>query len=260
MKLLQTTFLLLFITFCVNTTEAQNAQQKGLAIATTQDQANNGFQSSKSDLTMVLKNRKGQESVRQLVIKKIETANDGDQSLIIFDTPKDLKGTVTLTHTHKVGSDDQWVYLPAVGRVKRIASDNKSGPFVGSEYAYEDLISSEIEKYTYKYLGTAEGLDKVERVPLDKNSGYTKQIVYHNLAKNARVEKIEYYDRKGVLLKTLTGTQWKLYLGKYWKAHLANMVNHQTGKSTSLNVSVYKLNAGLSASEFTQDAMKRTRS
>lgn len=259
MNLLQTVFLLLIMTYCLPAVQAQDAQQKGLAIATTQDQANNGFQSSIVNLTMVLKNKRGQESARQLVIKTIETANDGDQSMIIFNTPKDLKGTVTLTHTHKIGEDDQWVYLPAVGRVKRIASDNKSGPFVGSEYAYEDLTSSEIEKYTYKYLGKEGDLDKVERIPVDKNSGYTKQIVYHNLAKNARMEKIEYYDRKGALLKTLTGTQWKLYLGKYWRAHYANMINHQSGKSTSLEVKVYEFNVGLSASAFTQDAMKRTR-
>ena len=62
--------------------------------------------------------------------------------------PKDVKGTATLTFTHKVGPDDQWLYLPALKRVKRITSENRSGSFVGSEFAYEDLGSQELEKYS----------------------------------------------------------------------------------------------------------------
>jgi hypothetical protein len=57
-----------------------------------------------------------------------------------------------MTFTHKIGPDDQWLYLPAIKRVKRISSNNKSGPFMGSELAFEDLSSQEVEKYTYKFI------------------------------------------------------------------------------------------------------------
>ena len=57
-------------------------------------------------------------------------------TFFFFDSPKDVKGTATLTFTHKLDPDDQWLYLPALKRVKRITSDNRSGSFVGSEFAY----------------------------------------------------------------------------------------------------------------------------
>ena len=66
--------------------------------------------------------------------------NEGDKSLSIFDTPADVEGTIFLSHTKIKNPDDQWLFLPALKRVKRISSSNKSGPFMGSEYAYEDLL------------------------------------------------------------------------------------------------------------------------
>ena len=120
---------------------AQSAEEKGLQIAKAAEKADEGFKSSKVDLKMILKNRHGQTSERFLTTRTLELTEDGDKSLIVFNSPRDVKGTATLTFTHKVGSDDQWLYLPSIKRVKRISSNNKSGPFVGSEFAYEDLSS-----------------------------------------------------------------------------------------------------------------------
>ena len=96
--------------------------------------------------------------------------------------------------------------------MKRIASNNKSGPFMGSEFAYEDLSSQEVEKYTYKYLKDekVDGVDcfLVEQYPVSKDSGYTRLQAW--LDKDEyRVRKIDFYDRKGALLKTLTPTEYK---------------------------------------------------
>ncbi|HIN59600.1 MAG TPA: outer membrane lipoprotein-sorting protein, partial [Gammaproteobacteria bacterium] len=77
--------------------------------------------------------------------RSLEVAGDGDKSLTIFSYPADIKGTVFLSHTHPTRPDEQWLYLPALKRIKRISSSNKSGPFMGSEFAYEDLASQEIE-------------------------------------------------------------------------------------------------------------------
>ena len=101
---------------------------------------------------MILRNAQGEESIRKFNSKTLEVDGDGDKSIFIFEHPRDVEGTAVLTFTHKVGPDDQWLYLPALKRVKRISSDNKSGSFVGSEFAYEDLSSQEIEKYTYKWV------------------------------------------------------------------------------------------------------------
>ena len=117
-----------------------------MEIAKAAELADEGFQSTTVTLKMTLTNKNSQVSERSLSTKTLELTEDGDKSLIVFNSPKDVKGTSTLTFTHKVGADDQWLFLPAIQRVKRISSNNKSGPFVGSEFAYEDLSSQEVEK------------------------------------------------------------------------------------------------------------------
>ena len=131
---------------------AQSAEEKGLEIAKESERRDQGFEDSEQTLLMVLRNRHGQETTREIRGRTLEVADDGDKSMIIFDSPKDVEGTALLTYSHKAEDDDQWLYLPALKRVKRIASNNKSGPFMGSEFAFEDLSSQEVEKYTYKYL------------------------------------------------------------------------------------------------------------
>ena len=227
---------------------AQTPEERGLEIAQEADLRDEGFVDIKSDLTMILRNRHGQESTRYMRNKTLEVTDDGDKSMIIFDSPRDVKGTASMTFTHKTGPDDQWLYLPAIKRVKRISSNNKSGPFMGNQVAFEDLSSQEVEKYTYKYI-KEESLDStktyvVERYPVDKKSGYTRQIVWYN-ANNYRIEKTEYYDRKDALLKTLTFLKYEQYLDKFWRAGEMFMVNHQTGKETRLIFTEYQFKTGL---------------
>ena len=149
---------------------AQTAEERGIEIAKAAELADEGFQSSTVNLKMTLKNKNGQVSERSLTTKTLELTEDGDKSLIVFNSPKDVKGTSTLTFTHKIGADDQWLFLPSIQRVKRISSSNKSGPFVGSEFAYEDLSSQEVEKYSYKFLEEKGDLLLVEQDPVDPKS------------------------------------------------------------------------------------------
>lgn len=237
--------------------QAQSPEQRGLEIAKAAEAADLGFQSSIVDLKMTLKNKNGQTSERSLTTRTLELTEDGDKSLIVFKSPKDVKGTSTLTFTHKVGADDQWLYLPSIKRVKRISSNNKSGPFVGSEFAYEDLSSQEVEKYSYKFLKEEGGLLLVEQDPVDPKSGYTRRIVYYNPEKGYRIEKVEFYDRKNALLKTLNYSNYTLYKDKFWRALTLTMVNHQSNKETELNFSEYNFDADLGDSDFTQAALQR---
>jgi len=233
------------------------SQNKGLAIAKQADAADRGFHSSSVDILMILTNKNGQKSTRKLHNKTLELQDDGDKSLIVFLSPKDVKGTATLTFTHKQKADDQWLYLPAIKRIKRISSSNKSGPFMGSEFAYEDLSSQEVEKYTYKFKSEKEGFLVVEQYPKDTKSGYTKRKVTYNKNKGYRIEKIEFFDRKNALLKTLTYTNYKQYLHKYWRASDLEMVNHQNDKKTTLHFSNYTFQLNVSDSDFSQNALKR---
>lgn len=241
---------------------AQTAEEKGLAIAVEADKRDTGWGDSSNEMFMTLRNAQGQESKRQMRTRALEVKGDGDKSLTIFDQPRDVKGTAFLSFTHATRPDDQWLYLPALKRVKRISSANKSGPFMGSEFAYEDISSQEVEKYTYKYLRDEkiDGKDcfVVERKPTYEHSGYTKLISWVD-KKMYQAIKVEFYDRKNTLLKTLVSSDHKQYLGRYWRAHKMEMTNHQNKKNTTLAWKNYKFKTGLSSRDFDKNALKRLR-
>ena len=239
---------------------SQTPEERGLAIAVESDERDQGFIDTIANMKMILRNRAGKESNRNVRIKNLEVDGDGDKSLSIFDEPADVKGTTSLTWSHSTKPDDQWLYLPALKRVKRISSKNKSGPFMGSEFAFEDIGSQEVDKYSYKYLRD-EPIDGaqtfvIERYPNDKNSGYTKQIAWIEQERYIAL-KIEYYDRKGDLLKTLAASNFEQYLNKFWRAGTLEMVNHQSGKSTTLEFSNYQFQTGLRDADFSKNALRR---
>ncbi|RUM94251.1 MAG: outer membrane lipoprotein-sorting protein [Thiothrix sp.] len=241
---------------------AETAEEQGLRIAQEADAYDSGFSDFTADMVMTLRNRKGQESVRRIRSRNLEVSGDGDKTMSIFDQPADVKGTAMLTFSHGLKPDDQWLYLPALKRVKRISSRNKSGPFMGSEFAFEDLGSQEIEKYNYKYLRDEPCGEwqcyVIERTPQYKHSGYTRQIVWGDKEKY-RLVKSEFYDRKNSLLKTLTFSGYQEYLDHYWRPDEMFMENHQNGKSTLLKWSNYKFKTGLSSRDFNKNKLKSIR-
>ncbi len=243
---------------------AQSAQQKGLEIAKEIDRRDLGWGDSRTSLKMVLKNRQGQSSIRELRILSLEVDAPGlgDRSMTVFDRPGDIRGTALLSYTKITDPDDQWLFLPAIKRIKRISSSNKSGPFVGSEFAYEDLLSNEVERYTYRWIKDVKcgklTCFMTERYPVYKNSGYTKQVVWID-QKEYRILRVDFYDRKNSLLKTLKLTKYRKYQGQYWRALRLEMKNRQNGKSTTLTFSDYKFKSGLTESDFTPARLKRAR-
>jgi len=188
---------------------------------------------------MTLRNAAGKESTRSLEIKtfEVQDENIGDKSLVVFDSPRDIKGTALLSHAQIIDPDNQWLFLPALKRVKRISSTNKSGPFVGSEFAFEDFTSTELNKYS-------------------ENSGYTRQISWIDQSV-FQVRKLDFYDRKNSLLKTLDFSDYREYDGGVWRSHTFIMKNHQTGKSTELIYSNYQFKTGLTDNDFVKGVLKR---
>ncbi len=248
----------------VPSAHAETPEEKGLAIAMEGDRRDHGFINSTSTLKMVLANKQGETSERELRSRVLEVPemDEGDKSLIVFDTPRDVKGTAFLSFTHITEPDDQWLYLPSLKRVKRISSKNKSGPFMGSEFAYEDMSSQEVAKYTYKWLRDEPCGEYtcfvVERYPVYENSGYTRQIVWAD-QEEYRILKTEYYDRKDALLKTLVLSDYHRYLDKHWRAHDLYMENHQTGKTTRLTWSEFQFQIDIDENDFDKNALKRAR-
>ncbi len=231
---------------------------KGLKIAQENDAFNTGFGGESSQMEMVLINAHGDRTVRKMSSKVLEGTDDGDRSIITFSWPADVKDTRMLTWTHKTSNDDQWLYLPSLKRVKRISSRNKSGAFMGSEFAYEDLGSQEVEKYTYKWLRDETVQTRahwvMERYPVDKRSGYSKQLVWID-QEWRQPTKIDFYDRKGELLKTFSFSQY-VQFGKYWRANYIEAVNHQTRKKSELRWADRKLGEKAEPAEFSKDALQ----
>ncbi len=242
--------------------DQRTAEQKGLQIVTEADRRDTGFGDSKADLEMILHNRHGDTSVRKLRMQTLEVIGDGDKSLSIFSSPRDVKGTAFLSFTHALEADEQWLYLPALKRVKRISSSNKSGPFLGSEFAYEDLTSFEVPKFKYKYLHDEmlDGIDcfVIEAYPQYEHSGYTREIIWIDKQRYI-VMKIDYYDRKDSLLKTLRYKNYRQYLGQFWRADEMDMQNRQNGKSTQLIWKNYQFRTGLTNRDFDRNTLKRAR-
>ena len=257
---------LALVCFCLPIAHAiaqeETPEDKGLRIAHEASARNDGFGDFTAGMTMVLRDRHGRESVRQMRFKVLEVPEDGDKSLFVFDQPRDVQGTALLTHAHINAQDDQWLYLPALKRVKRINAAKRSGAFMGSEFSYEDMSSQEVEEYTYKYLRDEPcgelTCTVIEQIPLDERSGYSRKIVWQD-AIELRTWKMELYDRKNSHLKTLTFADYRQYVDRYWRAGNQTMVNHLTGASTVLEWSDFRFRNNLEESEFTQTALRRVR-
>jgi outer membrane lipoprotein-sorting protein len=239
------------------------AEDKGFDIAARSDRTDLGFSDSEVDLQMILRNAAGQESTRSLRIATLEKLDEsvGDKSLVVFDTPRDIEGTALLSHAKILDADDQWLYLPALKRVKRISSSNKSGPFVGSEFAFEDFTAIELNKFDYTWVGEEPcgdlTCDVLERTPRYENSGYTKQVSWIDQV-DFQLRKVEFYDRRGDLLKVLELNDYRSYEG-IWRAHRLTMSNVQTNKQTDLLYGDYTFGTGLAENDFVKGRLSRLR-
>lgn len=254
---------LLFSSYSFSEEATQSPEEKGLAIAKQQKARDEGWKDSQSEMKMILRTASGRENTREISVKSLEVSDDGDKSLMVFNEPKDVEGTAFLSFSHVGEPDDQWIFLPALKRVKRISSKKKSGAFMGSEFSYEDLSSFEVEKYSFKYLRQepcADGLTchVLESYPQDEYSGYSKLVSWVD-TKELRSQKIDFYDRKGDLLKTMQVSTYKLYADKFWRPVVSLMTNHQTGKSTELQWNKMDVDTGLTDADFSQNNLKRAR-
>ena len=232
------------------------ASLDGLAIEQKQDRMQSGYKGETRLMTLTLINAQGQESVRRLLFEGREHDERRDQTVIRFDFPPDLKGTALLTHEHGDQDDDQWLYLSSLKRVKRIASSNQSGSFMGSEFAYEDLVVRQIEKYTYRYLGdeVVDGKDcyVIESIPKDSNSGYSK-VIRWRMKSNLQELRTDYYDRKGDVLKKRVMEGHRLIDG-FWRVSKITVKNVQTNKASVLTFDKVKLKLDLPEHRFAVQA------
>lgn len=236
---------------------AQTPEQKGLAIVQDAEKRGENFGDLRAEAEMIIRNGRGGEARRGLKIALLDLPGPASRSLTVVDAPKDVKGTALLTHTAADASDQQWLYLPAAGRTKRIASSGRSGPFMGSEFSFDDFSAQTVERYRFKWLRSepcpvplaSEPCDVIERVPKETGSGYARQEVWMDQS-HRRLHKADYYDAQNQRIKTLVSEGYKLYENKFWRAETLTMSNARSGASTVLRWSNIRFRSGLAEADF----------
>jgi outer membrane lipoprotein-sorting protein len=208
---------------------------------------NTGYKDLSVKIRMELKDAGGQAASREIRVRALEDGRT-PYTMIIFDSPKDVKGTALLSH-----GEDQWLYLPSAGRERRIAASSRAGAFAGSEFAFEDLGAIDPAQVEWKILGhEACGSSQcvlLEGRPKTEGSGYSRRVLTIDRA-SYRLERVAFYDRKGELLKTLTYSEHEKLLGKFERPKVWTMINHQSGKSTVLRFDDFRFDSGLDAGDF----------
>jgi outer membrane lipoprotein-sorting protein len=242
----------------VSQVQARADEKKGMEIGTKIDKAWAGYKSEENDIELELISGNGQSVTRKMHGKGREIASGDEQSIMTIIWPADLKGTRLLTWNHRGKDDDQWLYLPSIERVKRISASGRSGSFMGSEFAFEDLVNAWwVEKFKYDYLRDQKVGSRdtwvVERTPRDKDSGYSKEIAWIDKEYLSAL-RIDFYDRKGKLLKTADFKQFKKY-GNKWRPDRVEMTNRQTGKKSNVIWTSRAMGKSFSDQDFSPDAM-----
>lgn len=253
---------LLIAVGCVSAVLAQAPEERGLEIAREAERRDSGWGDYSASLVMVLRDSGGRETERKMRVQGLERNDDGNMTLFVIESPPDVKGVTLLTHSHKDREDDQWLYLPALKRVKRIAGNTRTGSFMASEFSYEDLAPPEIERYSYRLLREetyeAQECYVLERVPIDVNSGYSRMDVWLDKV-HYRIRRVDYYDRSNRLQKTLTASNYDQHLDRFWRARSLEMRNVQTGATTTLIRSDVTFQQGLNERDFDTNSLARIR-
>ncbi len=231
----------------------QTAAERGSTLMEEVDRRASGYGDFTATLTMTLRDSEGSERQREMHILGLEIPDDGDRTLVIFDQPADLRGTSILTANHRDGSTEQWLYLPALRRSRRIASSDRTDRFMGSQFTYEDMGSQDPTRFTHLHLrdDTRDGLPVhvVESTPTDLSSGYTRQVLWLD-TEELRIQRIDYFDGEAEAAKTLILGGYQEYEGGHWRPGRMVMTNHRSSEATVLEWQDYAFLTGLSAGDF----------
>jgi len=213
-----------------------------------------------SNLTMTLINKSGKKRIRE--IKQFtKDMGDMEKSIMFFQSPADVKNTsfMNWTYDDESKSDDQWIYLPALKKTKRISSDSKSDYFMGSDFTYDDLGDRKLDDDTHKHIGT-ETIDGVnyylvESIPKDEEYIYSKTKTWIRKDNFIGLKK-EFYDEDEELLKILKIKKFEEISG-FLVITSSEMENVQKNHRTTMILNNIEINSGISDSKFSERMMMR---
>jgi len=220
-----------------------------------------------SNMKMILIDKAGKKRVRDL---KVFTKNRGEDTLklMFFLTPADVKNTAFLTYDYENSDrdDDQWLYLPELRKVKRIASSDKSSSFMGSDFTYSDMTSRNVEDYTYKIMKepkikghkTWQLLVVPKSNKVIEETGYTKSIIFVRQDNFVIIQALHYI-KAGKKLKYMMVKDLEL-INNVWTIKEIQMVTKKGKKKLHKSIfkfSNIKYNQDLDESLFTTRTLER---
>lgn len=194
-------------------------------------------------LRMTIKDSSGHKTIRTMRMYTRIFSDGLYKYLVAFDSPSGIKGTALLTWQSETASDDQWLFLPAIGKLKRIARSEKGNYFMGTDFTYEDLSSKRRNQQRYTRLKDAKiGKTPVYVVRDQSKKGQTNlsQAAYRVLyitKKNFVIVRINFYNRKGKLLKRESFSGFKKVRGTTaWRPTTTIMKNYLENSTTTLKI------------------------
>ena len=211
-----------------------------------------------AQVKMTLVNKRGKKRERRIHSKSLKV--EGLRRTVVrFLAPPDVQGTSFLLIERKGESDDQYLYLPALKRTRRIAGSQKSGSFMGSDFSYADMESKDVTESTWKKLpdekiGAADcyHVEAVPKKPEDEDYAKTEHWIHKKTWLPLRVR---FYDKKGgKLKKTLFVEEFKKVQGR-WLVTRARMKNEKKGSSTLIEMETIDLKAVVPETELTVEAL-----
>jgi outer membrane lipoprotein-sorting protein len=216
-------------------------------------------------MRMVIVDSRGKERVREVESRSLELGGGERKSLIVFLSPRDVKGVGFLSFAHKDRDDDQWLYLPALKRVRRITASGRTQRFQGSDFTYEDLdLFDEIPEWTEEEASSTllrrervDGADcAVIALEPKKDVGYGRIVVWLDPAASL-FRRIELYGKNGgELVKTVALRDWR-DVGDVPTAHLLEMETVTKGTKTRIEISEVRYDQGLDEELFTERQLER---
>ena len=209
--------------------------------------------SSRSRMIITAKNGAVSERVMDQYTKKDSRGNN--RAIIVFQDPASVRGTRFLTMENPGKDNDQWIFLPSLGKIRRIAASEGSGSFMGTDFSYDDISSADrdADLDNHKILREEKFRDEdcyvIESVPKDSNYQYSKMIQW--IGKNSLVPyKVELYDKRGNQAKLLEILELKDVQGRLAPI-VTKMSTLAAGTSTSLNVGTLKYDDPIPEGVFT---------
>jgi outer membrane lipoprotein-sorting protein len=255
---MKTLKILAAVTLAIVAGFSANAQLTGIQIIEKTYNRETGSDQT-SVLTMTLTNARGQTRVRKIQ-QFSKDLSDTEKSIMFFLSPADVKNTSFMNWSYDDDkADDQWIYLPALKKVKRISSDGKSDYFMGSDFTYDDLGDRKLNADNHKLLREETINGKlcyvVESISKDDDYMYSKTITWIDKSNFVGVKK-EFFDEDGELLKILSIKKVEQIAGFYIITN-SEMKNVQKNHSTTMVLDDVKINTGISSDKFTERMMIR---